>query len=297
MANSWVWLIWNSMLKLFIICCYANMKLKKEDKMWILVYSKRLRFSALEFALITRLIFGNVSQFDLTSLKIRDKYFDGENKICSDWLEEDFISLYEKWKKMSTKRTKLSKKSNFDEDIIKLILLYFVEHVLLGKKGKNLIDWQWVQLIDSLEQFNKYPWGRICYERTLFGLQKALDKRISKYVKKKEMQPMKHVFQIWAYLVIPLLGMKYASRVGRSFPRILNWRGTAILKYTELQSLFLESNVSNVLIFFYICFFICITIFLLLTSFFLLWINIYPFIPYSFLHWKSMNKSIWIIFN
>ena len=41
---------------------------------------------------------------------------------------------------MSTKRTKLSKKSNFDEDIIKLILLYFVEHVLLGKKGKNLID-------------------------------------------------------------------------------------------------------------------------------------------------------------
>ena len=46
-----------------------------------------------------------------------------------------------------------------DEDMVKLALLYFLEHVLLGKEGKILIDMQWVGLVDCLEVFNKYPWG------------------------------------------------------------------------------------------------------------------------------------------
>ena len=29
-----------------------------------------------------------------------------------------------------------------DEDVVKLALLYFLEHDLLGKEGKNLIDMQ-----------------------------------------------------------------------------------------------------------------------------------------------------------
>ena len=47
---------------------------------------------------------------------------------------------------MSTKKkknkAKLNEKSNLDEDIVKLALLYFVEHVLLRKEWKNLIDLQ-----------------------------------------------------------------------------------------------------------------------------------------------------------
>ena len=60
-----------------------------------------------------------------------------------------------------------------------------------------------------------------------------------------------YAFQIWEYEVIPLLGMKYASLIGRSFPKILNWIGTATPKYIEIQSLFVESNVSDFLIFAY----------------------------------------------
>ena len=114
--------------------------------MWILVHSKGLRFSALELALITRLKFGKISQFDITSLRIRDQYFNRENKILNDRLEKVFIALCKKGKRISTKKTKnkakLNGKSNLDEDIVKLALLYFVEHVLLGKEGKNLIDLQ-----------------------------------------------------------------------------------------------------------------------------------------------------------
>ena len=78
-----------------------------------------------------------------------------------------------------------------------------------------------------------------------------------------------YAFQIWAYNVIPLLGMKYVSRIGRSFPIILNWTGTASPKYTKIQSLFVETNVSDILIFANTCFLIYITVFLLLIVFFL----------------------------
>ena len=81
------------------------MTLKKND-MRILVHSKGLTFSALEFALITRLKFGKFSQFDITSLMIRDQYFNRENKICNDRLEQIFIALCQKGKRMSTKKTK-----------------------------------------------------------------------------------------------------------------------------------------------------------------------------------------------
>ena len=69
-----------------------------------------------------------------------------------------------------------------------MTLLYFLEHVLFGKERKNLIDMQWVALVDNLKAFNKYPWGEICYERTLFGLQRVLENRLSKYQDRKKVK-------------------------------------------------------------------------------------------------------------
>ena len=44
------------------------------------------------------------------------------------------------YKENKKKKANLCEKLNLDEDIVKLALLYFVEHVLLGKEGKNLIN-------------------------------------------------------------------------------------------------------------------------------------------------------------
>ena len=74
--------------------------------MWILVHSKGLRFSALEFALIIGLKFGKVSQFDITYLRIRDQYFNRKSKIHNDRLDDVFIALCKKGKRMNTKKTK-----------------------------------------------------------------------------------------------------------------------------------------------------------------------------------------------
>ena len=75
--------------------------------------------------------------------------------------------------------------------MIKLALLYLLEHVLLEKEGKNVIDMKWVALVDNWEAFNKYPWGKVCYERTLFGLERALVSKIR--IKKIEKLDLRHI--------------------------------------------------------------------------------------------------------
>ncbi|WKA03569.1 hypothetical protein VitviT2T_021671 [Vitis vinifera] len=226
---------------------------KKDNEIWILLKSKGLRFSKEEFALITGLSFGPITKCDKKSLRIRDTYFKGENKVRNDELEKVFLSLGEEKKKKKNKKNK--KKGFEDEEVIKLALLYFLEHVLFGKEGKNLIDMEWVALVDNLEAFNKYPWGGICYERTLFGLQRALENRVSKYQDKKKTKGeaaveayslvgFPYAFQVWAYEAIPLIGLKYATRVSERYPRILNWSATSAPRSTEVENVFLEPHLT-----------------------------------------------------
>ncbi|XP_059593260.1 uncharacterized protein LOC109122720 [Vitis vinifera] len=114
---------------------------------------------------------------------------------------------------------------------------------------------EWVALVDNLEAFNKYPWGGICYERTLFGLQRALENRVSKYQDKKKTKGeaaveayslvgFPYAFQVWAYEAIPLIGLKYATRVSERYPRILNWSATSAPRSTEVENVFLEPHLT-----------------------------------------------------
>ncbi|KAL6312312.1 hypothetical protein AAG906_004963 [Vitis piasezkii] len=115
---------------------------------------------------------------------------------------------------------------------------------------------EWVALVDNLEAFNKYPWGGICYERTLFGLQRALENRVSKYQDKKKTKGeaaveayslvgFPYAFQVWAYEAIPLIGLKYATRVSERYPRILNWSATSAPRSTEVENVFLEPHINK----------------------------------------------------
>ncbi|KAK0575335.1 hypothetical protein LWI29_037540 [Acer saccharum] len=66
--------------------------------------------------------------------------------------------------------------SDNDEDMVKLALLYFLETVLFGKDQKVHIGAQHVELLEDLETFNKYIWGRKCYKTTLNSLQRDMKK-------------------------------------------------------------------------------------------------------------------------
>ncbi|RVW88699.1 hypothetical protein CK203_043822 [Vitis vinifera] len=91
---------------------------------------------------------------------------------------------------------------------------------------------------------------------TLFGLQRALENRVSKYQDKEKAKGevaveayslvgFPYAFQVWAYEVIPLIGLKYATRVSESYPRILNWSATSAPRSTKVENVFLEPHVIN----------------------------------------------------
>ena len=65
--------------------------IKKDDEMWFLVNSKGLRFGEDEFGLIIGLSFGPIPQHNETSMRIRDVYFNSENKERNDHLEKFFL--------------------------------------------------------------------------------------------------------------------------------------------------------------------------------------------------------------
>ena len=110
--------------------------------------------------------------------------------------------------------------------------------------------------MDNWKAFNKYPWGKICYKRTLFGLERDLANRVSKFQdKNKEKEEVgleayslvgfAYAFQIWAYEAILLLELKYATRVSQGYPRMLNWCATSAPRATDVEKMFSNHNVST----------------------------------------------------
>ncbi|XP_038688746.1 uncharacterized protein LOC119987912 [Tripterygium wilfordii] len=185
---------------------------------------KRATFSIAEFALITGLLCGDVpplsSLIDTSVHRIRDLYFGGNKSIGRNKLDEVFMSC--------------APEPGKEEDVLKLALVYFLESVLLPRERSRNIDIQWLQLVDNVNVFNKYPWGSVSYARTAKSLASAMVGRAEKF-KKRSTKMEKYsiygfplVLQIWLYEAVLRIGMSYANvREENRFPRILNWSSTA----------------------------------------------------------------------
>ena len=136
-----------------------------KSEMWFVVGGKRFRFSIQEFCLVTGLECGNDppvvrKEEGDSSGRFRSSMLNGEVRLNNKTLEALFRAA----------------SSDNDEDMVKLALLYFVETVLFGKDQKVHIAAQHVDLLEDLDAFNKYPWGRKCYETTLNSLHRDLKK-------------------------------------------------------------------------------------------------------------------------
>ncbi|TXG57812.1 hypothetical protein EZV62_015641 [Acer yangbiense] len=180
--------------------------------MWFAVGGKTLRFSIQEFCFITGLECG-----PKPSVLSKEKR-DSSGSFRSSMLNGE----------------------------VKLALLHFLETVLFGMDQKVHIGAHHVELLEDLETFNKYPWGRKCYETTLNSLQRDLRRMSHEYHttsreivlgKKRKRQANKekecirqyllhgfpYAFQIWACEAIPVVGVAIAVKFGSLLPRIVNW--------------------------------------------------------------------------
>ncbi|XP_038713389.1 uncharacterized protein LOC120007258 [Tripterygium wilfordii] len=198
---------------------------------------KQATFSFEDFALVTGLACTGIppisSLVDTSTHRLRDAYFKGNNSIKRSELESTFLGL--------------KPQPDNEDDVVKLALVYFVEFVLLGReRSRNISDVAYLQLVENLDKFNKYPWGSVSYARTSKSLAGAMKGRVQKFLKKtiKPTKTQKEQYslygfpltlQIWSYEAIPLIRRTYAQKDPEIlYPRILNWSTSITPDSTEL---------------------------------------------------------------
>ncbi|KAK0587509.1 hypothetical protein LWI29_024062 [Acer saccharum] len=145
--------------------------------LWFYVGNGVIRFSAVEFCLVTGLTFGDYSQSPSEITKhmderLRRSYFQDSKvpvKMFADWFRN------------------LGPNNNVsDDDMVKLALVLFLEMTLVGKDDRNAIQYWALQLVDDLDAFNKFPWGSFIYTRTFNSLSTCLVGRDDKFKERLE---------------------------------------------------------------------------------------------------------------
>ncbi|KAJ4714993.1 Phospholipase-like protein [Melia azedarach] len=197
-----------------------------EQEMWFLVGEMPMRFSHMEFALITGLRFGTYPDVDVDSHRLKDLYFGLKPSPTLDDIDIAFHAL--------------DFTSIDDVDAVKVMLYYLLERVVIGRAGRYLADLWLMSLVDDLDEFNRYPWGSVSWRYIYRSLSRALRGQAGQYrVKKAEAEaegktystkynvdgfPL--AFQIWIYEVLPSVGREFARCTNQRLPRMLRWTAT-----------------------------------------------------------------------
>ncbi|KAF3455508.1 hypothetical protein FNV43_RR00138 [Rhamnella rubrinervis] len=121
-------------------------------------------FTRKEFGIITGLKMKNTLDVPLPpySDRIRNRYFDHIHKIKNMDVRNVFINVRQN-------------QLEYEDDFVRLALIYFLECGLLGKESQVGIILDYLSMVEDLNFFNQYSWGLVSYNATLRSLQKALD--------------------------------------------------------------------------------------------------------------------------
>ncbi|KAI5323805.1 hypothetical protein L3X38_032878 [Prunus dulcis] len=124
-----------------------------------IVGNKVIQFTAHQFCVVTRLRFGNLPFIPIATnenCSLKRKYFCNHKIANLLELEKAFVDCAD------------------EDDVFKLGLVYFVVFVLLGSEKHVHIDMRYLKLAEDVEEFVKYPWGAVSYEKTNASLLRAL---------------------------------------------------------------------------------------------------------------------------
>ncbi|KZV35373.1 hypothetical protein F511_36327 [Dorcoceras hygrometricum] len=198
---------------------------------WMVIHKRPLWFSLLEYGLIIGLNFSSIYPAIPEEDEFRRSHFPGMSIVTMVDLRARIDDLKERlglrltWRKLSW----LAYTSP---------PLYWV---LGGKRKKEVVDPQCMSLVDDMDIFNTYPWGRLAYEEVLFGFRKdlgAIFEDVTNLAKKRKRDPKFSRFgslhlsgfvqplQILAYEVYNGVGEAFANRredAYVSLPRKCHW--------------------------------------------------------------------------
>ncbi|KAL5547633.1 hypothetical protein UlMin_002864 [Ulmus minor] len=207
------------------------------NEMMFKVHETLLKFSISDFALITGLNCaeylsfcnedGIPKQLPFGSSWLCSKYFPGKSSIYRgdlyDFLDQNQVKD--------------------DTDAIKLVLIFIVDYILLSKKDNKLVDKYLWHMVDSLDMFGSFPWGRKSFLLTLEYLKKALKGKQTdsqQDVIHYELFGFPTAFQIWIYECFISLPKTVISYNGPKIPRICSWSKAFKSKFFSLNEKFFD---------------------------------------------------------
>ncbi|KAK2654908.1 hypothetical protein Ddye_007960 [Dipteronia dyeriana] len=139
--------------------------IEPSNKMHFMLGNQDVRFSKVEFCLITGLRFKDAqdtSQYTIVDNGIQQKiYFGGRNEISS-W-ELNYVLSQDQLHQAY--------------DSVKLCLPYMLNWILMGLDERVKIQVSQFQLMEDLDAFNTFPWGAHVYTHSIFSFKHALNER------------------------------------------------------------------------------------------------------------------------
>ncbi|KAL8483779.1 hypothetical protein ACS0TY_026459 [Phlomoides rotata] len=220
--------------QLFLHLLFRQDKDFKSDSIIFHINNCKAEFGPMEFAVITGLKFGPTTEIPDSS-KFFNKVFRGKTSLQVKDVQLAFL-----------KSCKIDKGSG--DEALKLALLWVLFGILLMKdKTTKKIDMKFVHLVENLDDFNNYPWGRLAYDVLVKNMRKhmgpkSFTRRARKLTTKDkptlphiDVHGFAHVLQLWVYEAIPCVASYCATRRSKtSIPRMLRWDASKAFRFDEL---------------------------------------------------------------
>ncbi|XP_022871263.1 uncharacterized protein LOC111390444 [Olea europaea var. sylvestris] len=175
---------------------FRTICIDKVYKLWFNVEGHFMRFDLQEYALVMGLRYGvflEGGEFDrlLERRRLKKGYFKSNDKIL-----------------LAQHQSALARPSTPQADLYKLGLVLIVERVFNALDNNVGIHLPTLSIIDDMDLFFAYPWGRVGYRRLLHGFRGIWAKKFQKVKRKKEKEI---TYTVWAYKVLPKVGECFLS--------------------------------------------------------------------------------------
>lgn len=132
------------------------------NDLWFRIGGQNVRFGFSDYTITTGLYPGDEEDYKRSipaTKRLANEYFAGAKKsVKPEALNEAFVNA----------------KSELDRYKLGLALVY--EAVLRAKESSTSIDLGFLEIVDDLDLFNKYPWGTRTYPNLLHSVKKSSDK-------------------------------------------------------------------------------------------------------------------------
>ncbi|KAK0582621.1 hypothetical protein LWI29_027732 [Acer saccharum] len=209
------------------------------DEMRFMLGSRSVRFSKVEFCLITGLKFGvipDMTQIEEVENGLHQRYFNSRDSITLEELQARI--LQGEWQQQY--------------DVVKLCLVLLLNCFLIGLDEREYIPiWQ-LRLVDDLVSFEAFPWGSHVYKYSIYGFINALHGRRQRFQERQEKKGIEnhkkekysifgfsYALLIFSFEVIPELAREFATRRNVDpIPRILRWEFTRRPRPNKLLKVF-----------------------------------------------------------